>query len=210
MTTHIFFDVDGVIIDGYHQNPDHRNPWDSHIEKDLGITQQALSRLFHQDYLNNVWIGDEPLDQAVAQFLHDINSKVTAKQLIDYWFKKDSKINRHVLEMADELFENDVISGIYLATNQEHSRAKYLWEDLGLNQRFDDIFYAAKLGVDKSEAAFFHAISNQLDIDPANCLQIDDDPAALRAARTAGWNVFLFDPPTAENIQNCRRIIGAD
>ena len=42
----IFFDVDGVIIDGWHAKPERRKPWDATIEQDFGVRREAFQRAF--------------------------------------------------------------------------------------------------------------------------------------------------------------------
>jgi FMN phosphatase YigB (HAD superfamily) len=34
---HIFFDVDGVLVDGFHFNPQYRKVWSANMQADLGI-----------------------------------------------------------------------------------------------------------------------------------------------------------------------------
>jgi putative hydrolase of the HAD superfamily len=42
----IFFDVDGVLIDGWHANSALRKPWDETLQADLGIDRNAFQELF--------------------------------------------------------------------------------------------------------------------------------------------------------------------
>lgn len=42
----IFFDVDGVLIDGWHADASRRKPWDATIEADLGIDRETFQHLF--------------------------------------------------------------------------------------------------------------------------------------------------------------------
>jgi putative hydrolase of the HAD superfamily len=42
----IFFDVDGVLIDGWHGKPERRKRWDATIERDLGVDSKAFQERF--------------------------------------------------------------------------------------------------------------------------------------------------------------------
>jgi hypothetical protein len=42
----IFFDVDGVLINGCHSNSALRKPWDATPEANLGINREAFRKLF--------------------------------------------------------------------------------------------------------------------------------------------------------------------
>ena len=38
----VFFDVDGVLIDGWHNDPKRRKAWDAAIKADLGIDRARI------------------------------------------------------------------------------------------------------------------------------------------------------------------------
>ena len=42
----IFFDVDGVLIDGWHEDSALRTPWDARLREDLGVDRDAFQSLF--------------------------------------------------------------------------------------------------------------------------------------------------------------------
>jgi putative hydrolase of the HAD superfamily len=112
---------------------------------------------------------------------------------VRYWFENDARINRDVLAVVDRLARHAQVE-LYLATGQEHHRAAYLWNELGLRAHFRDIFYSARLGHLKATPEFFGAINRALAIGPAERpLLFDDDEEVVGLARASGWDASVLD-----------------
>jgi putative hydrolase of the HAD superfamily len=79
-----------------------------------------------------------------------------------------------------------------LATNQQSYRGRYMSETLGYAQLFDREFYSHALGVAKPDAAYFHAVAEQLALPPGEILFIDDHESNVSAARAAGLLAAVF------------------
>jgi len=192
--TFIFFDVDGVLINGFHADPEIRQRWDRDLEQDLGIISADLEREFFHKVFPEVVIGKQDLAPALARVLPEIGFRDDPKILIDYWLERDSHINDDVLKAAKRLAEAPHLR-LFIATGQEHIRARYLWETLGFQHYFEDIFYTARMGHHKHTPEFFQSIEDALglpkDQKPA-CLLIDDSPKVLDAAKAAGWETCQF------------------
>jgi putative hydrolase of the HAD superfamily len=79
---------------------------------------------------------------------------------------------------------------VYLATNQEHLRAAYLMETLGLADHVDGIFYSARLGVRKPDMEFFTGVQAAVGRRGDGLLLIDDSRPNVEGARNAGWQAL--------------------
>ncbi|WP_348645935.1 HAD family hydrolase [Rhizobium laguerreae] len=77
---------------------------------------------------------------------------------------------------------------LLLATNQEHRRARYLMEQIGLKAHFDDIIYSAALGHSKPSPDFFRLATERTGVLPGEIAFIDDMAENIEAARQFGWN----------------------
>ncbi len=208
----IFFDVDGVIIDGWHSNPERRKPWDATIEPDLGVSREAFQQAFFtppqrgaESLMSACVRGEGDLKETLAELLPTLGYRGSVDGFVEYWFVKDSNINQDVLEIVKRLGQCGEVA-LYIATAQEHHRAAYLWNDLGLKELFDDIFYSARLGVAKDRIEFFAKINAQLHIPPAERpLFFDDREKVVTAARAAGWDAQIFD--TIEDLSRNSRVV---
>ncbi|MBZ9937412.1 haloacid dehalogenase [Mesorhizobium sp. BR1-1-16] len=195
----IFFDVDGVLIDGWHADAALRKPWDATITADLGVDRAAFQTRFFgasgqrsEALMHQCVIGRLDLAEALAGVLPDIGYRGEVKDFMRYWFEKDSNLNAAVLHLVAEL-KRRADAKVYIATGQEHHRARYLWNDLGLSERFDGMFYSASLGYPKKDVRFFEAINQTLRIDPAQPpLFFDDQPEIVACAQSAGWDAAVF------------------
>lgn len=83
---------------------------------------------------------------------------------------------------------------VRLATVQEHERAAYLWDDMGLGGVCDAIHYAADLGSAKPSDAFYAAVEARTGFTPSDILFIDDSQRNVAAARKLGWRAELWRP----------------
>lgn len=59
----------------------------------------------------------------------------------------------------------------------------------GLNEYFEEIFFAQEMGLDKRESEIYGKVAALLGVTPEECTMYDDSTAACRAARTAGMKV---------------------
>ncbi len=208
----IFFDVDGVIIDGWHSKPELRRPWDATIEQNLGVGREAFEQAFFkppqrgaESLMSACVRGKGDLKETLAELLPALGYRGSVDGFVEYWFVKDSNINQDVLEIVTRLKRSEEVE-LFLATGQEHHRAAYLWNDLGLKDLFNDIFYSARLGIPKHRTEFFATINAQLDISPSERpLFFDDSERIVTAARAAGWDAHIFD--TVEDLSRTSRLM---
>jgi len=89
---------------------------------------------------------------------------------------------------------------VYLATNQEHLRAGYLMERLGLADHVDGMFYSARLGAKKPDREFFAKVQAAVGLCGEEMLLIDDSRQNIEAALEAGWQAFHWTKHSSANI----------
>ena len=192
MTQSILFDVDGVLIHGYHAREDLRQCWDENLESDLGISRQAFKDGFiFKDFINHVLIGRMDLYDAMERFLPTIGYHDDPQIVIDYWLTHDSNVNHDLIDKIKILKSSPDVA-LYIATNQEHNRAKYLMDVLGFSEHFTDIFHSAKIGVTKPDRAYFESVHQALGNPTTPPLFFDDTPAVVQGANDFGWRAYEF------------------
>lgn len=183
----LMVDVDGVIV-----RPINPLGWSAEIERDLGIPAAVLqSRFFHLHW-DDIVHGRAALRERLAIALAEIAPQVSCEQLIRYWFKGDSELDTGLLAQLEALRATGVT--LHLATVQEHERAAYLWNDLGLRDHFDVMHYAASLGVSKPSQGFYEAVERRVGLHGTAIAFIDDSERNVRAARERGWQAALWTP----------------
>jgi putative hydrolase of the HAD superfamily len=75
---------------------------------------------------------------------------------------------------------------VCLASNQDAHRGNYMSENLGFRELFDREFYSFEIGIAKPDEAYFTHILNDLGVQPAEAVFIDDKPENVEAAKSVG------------------------
>lgn len=178
-------DVDGVLVEG---RPDDGGHWQTSLADDLAINPDVLSQELFTPYWEDIIVGRAGLMDHLVPVLQKIAPHVAPEQFVTYWFEHDSLVVLPVLQELLSIRSTGV--RIYLATNQEHMRAAYLMEVLGLAKHVDGIFYSAQLGLKKPDMEFFNRVRSVIGLRGEELLLIDDSQLNIEAAREAGWQAF--------------------
>ena len=189
----VLFDVDGVLVHGYHAKPEKQRRWDEHMEADLGISPEAFKTTFIRGlFESHVIVGQMSLVNALEQVLPALGYSGSPLTLISYWLEHDAHVNHQLLDLVRRLRRTGSAK-LCVATNQEHLRAFHLWNNLGFRTVFDDMFNSARLGAMKPDRAFFERISQLLGEQAEPPLMFDDSSAVIAAATEFGWEGVLFE-----------------
>jgi putative hydrolase of the HAD superfamily len=178
-------DVDGVVI------TPRPGGWAADLERDLGLSSEALQAHFFAPHWDDVVLGRAGLHERLAPVLARHAPHLTSHRLAAYWFEKDAQQNAGLLAELAELRRAGV--QLHLATVQEAGRAAWLWDTLGFRHRFDALHYSGDIGAKKTDPAFYAAVEARTGLSGAEVALIDDTPANVEAARAAGWRAVLWD-----------------
>lgn len=193
MTRAVFFDVDGVLMHGYHARPEPALQWYANLLADFGIAPERFKQEFIFDvFIKKVLIGKMPLVEALDRRLPSLGFKGSPMVFVDYWLTQENEVDVQLLDLIRKLKQRDDLR-LYLATNQDHMRALWLWQNIGLSELFEDMFYSARVGIRKPERGFFDFIEYRIGPQTEPPLFFDDTPKVVEGARTAGWEAVLFN-----------------
>jgi putative hydrolase of the HAD superfamily len=197
----LMVDVDGVLVDG---RPEDGRAWQTSMEEDLGFGSDALHHGFFAPYWVELVLGRAGLMEGLAAALAKIAPHVGAAEFMSYWFERDSRVVAPLLQELAAIRAAGV--RVYLATNQEHMRAAYLMQKLGLAEHVDGIFYSAQLGVKKPDREFFQRVQAEVGLRGEEILLIDDSRQNIEAARDAGWQTLHWTRESSSEM--VRRLCG--
>lgn len=193
MTRALVFDVDGVLVHGYHSRPDLQQRWDENLLADLGVDPERFRDEFIFDiFIKKVVIGQMPLIEALDRRLPGLGFKGSSMVFAHYWLTHDSRVNVELLDAIRRLKESADIR-LYIATNQDHQRAQWLWQNLGFSELFEDIFYSARAGFLKPHKHFFDFAEARMSPQTEPPLFFDDTPKVISGALSHGWDAVLFE-----------------
>lgn len=182
----LLFDVDGVVI-----RRRSGTSWQDGLKRDLGIDPRLLQERFFAVHWSDIITGRADLLERLGRALHGMGLQVQEEEFARYWFDHDALIDHELLGTLAGLRARG--HALHLATNQEHHRARYLWDTLGLSGFFDAMHYSADLGCAKPDRLFFSHVAQKLPSGYQSPLFVDDQPANVSAAREFGWEALLWD-----------------
>lgn len=207
----IFFDIDGVLIEGFHTRKERWRRWDEDIEKDIGIKFGHIEDFILRGSFPDILHGRLDFKTELQRWLDAHGYKQSAQSVIDYWHEKDSNISIPVFNVVKKIGAKKSAK-LYTATNQSHERIEYLRNTMGWNDHFNDFFYSARLGCLKYDPHYFAQIETILGFDPEKDppLYFDDDPRNIDVATNRGWNAVLVDgPEDVTTHETIKKLIGA-
>lgn len=187
----VIFDVDDVLVHGFHAHPERRESWNL-LMSQFGMDAEQFQTEFVLDvFFKKVVIGEMSIIEALDRRLPGLGYKGSTMAFAQSWLEYNATPNTELLNAIRALKARDDVR-LFLATNQDHLRAQWLWQTLGLCEYFEDMFYSARAGALKPQKAFFdfaEARMGKLEQPP---LFFDDSPKVIDGARARGWEAVLF------------------
>lgn len=182
MIKEILLDGDGVVIakHGY---------FSQRLVEEKGAPAEKVMAFFKGEF-GLCTVGKSDLKDAISKYLPEWNWTGTVEDLLDYWFSGEAKTNQQVLQVVDDLRATGV--KVYLASDNEKYRAEYIKKDMGLESRFDGIFFSCDLGYKKSQPEFFQAIIQTSGAEPKDFTYWDDDTENVEVARSMGLQANTY------------------
>jgi putative hydrolase of the HAD superfamily len=190
----LVLDIDGVVSLAQPGSP---TPWYATLKQDWGLShdEELAPEFFLKPEFMEVLRGRQDLYVALSEYFTTKGLGDRLQEFVAYWFEKDAAIDREVLAQADA-WRARTGGKVFAATNQEHHRAAYLRDTLGLGAHFDEIIYSAALGVCKPERVFYTNAQVRMGVATAqSILFVDDRAANVDGARMAGWRAMLYRGP---------------
>lgn len=178
----IIFDCDGVLVDSEPISiavlVDAIRAAGGEIDVDLAY-QSFLGRSFAT--MIDVLKADYGVEADEA-FLDGLRQDLYGR------FQRELRPISGIAEALDHLSD-----GVCVASSSQPERIRLSLALTGLGERFGtNIFSATMVRNGKPAPDLFLHAAREMGYDPAQCLVIEDSPAGIQAARSAGMSVFAF------------------
>ncbi len=186
MRKQILLDIDGVII-----RPRHKY-FSQKLSEELNIPADEILPFFKGEY-KRAAIGEVDVKDVLPPYLEKWNWKGTIDEFLRYWFESERDLDEKVMEIVKT--QRDAGNRVSLVSDNEKNRAKYLMDELGLKDRFDNAFFSSDLGVSKSDPEFFKKVAEKLGVQTSDLYYWDDDKKNVDVAYGEKVNAYLYTSP---------------
>lgn len=178
----LVFDADGVVIE----------PWGfaRALQVEYGISLDVTKEFFAGPF-KQCLSGEADLFDSIAPYLDRWHWPGTVQAFIELWMESDNKPNTEVLSHIQEVRKSG--AKCYVASNQEQIRAEYIRVSMGFESMFERLFFSCELGCAKPDRQFFDSVSAEIGLEPHNIHFWDDAGSYVHAARSAGWNAYVYE-----------------
>lgn len=184
MSKEILLDADGVVI-----RPRHKY-FSEKFSEDYGVPMDDILPFFKGEY-KKASVGEVDIREVLPPYLEKWGWKGTVDEFLQYWYEGERDVDERVLEAVRGL--RDSGARVYLASDNEVGRARYLMEEVGLQKDFDGGFFSSGLGVTKSSPHFFEKVAESLQVEPSQIDYWDDDPKNVVVAKGVGVNAHTYE-----------------
>ncbi|MFA6553125.1 MAG: HAD hydrolase-like protein [Patescibacteria group bacterium] len=183
MIDKVIFDTDGVVI--------RREMYFSAcLTKDYGTAPEKILPFFKNEF-QQCLIGQADLKEELKKYISSWDWTGTIDQLLAYWFKNESDVDRRILHTVQTLRTAGI--HCYLDTNNEKYRTEFLRETLKLSDSFENVFSSSELGYAKPSLEFWKTIHQRLGQPEKTSLLVwDDEAESVKSAQDFGFHAELY------------------
>lgn len=181
----LLFDADGVLF--FHTD----KLFSDRLIAEYDV-QPAKMEHFFTTIFPECLIGNKDIKQELTAKLEDWGWPGTTEELMEYWYSYEHRIDEPLIDYVRKLRQRDIPA--FVATNNDHYRAEWLFGRLNIDQTvFDKLYAAGDMGVAKPEGGFFQLILSDLkDYKPEEILLWDDSLANIEGAKAIGMQAELY------------------
>lgn len=179
----ILFDCDEIIIKNH-------LPFSKRLEAEFGVPMAKILPFFKNEFLL-CETGKADLKQELPKYFKEWGWQGSLENILKFWFEGEAEVSTEFLGIVHKLR----LSGkkVYIHTNNEAYRTKYLWENLSLNRHFDGVFSSCELGYLKPAQEFWQEIYNRLGTpERKEILVVDHEVKNVEGAIEAGFAGYVY------------------
>ncbi len=179
------FDMDGLMLDTekllvkFWRQAAKEFGYDMTKEHVLGI--RSLSRKYAIPHLSGIFDGNFPFADIRARRIELMN---------DYIDKNGFEVKKGLFELLDYLKSNNY--KIAVATATDMARTTVYLNKIKAVDYFDEIVCGNMVENGKPEPDIYLAAANALDLEPVECVALEDSPNGIKSAFSAGCKVIMI------------------
>ncbi|MEV4680592.1 HAD-IA family hydrolase [Streptomyces kurssanovii] len=160
--------------------------WEERLELPLGTVHERMRDVWRAGSVGS--ISEREVHEQVAAHLGLDTPQVEAF-MADLWAEYLGTPNEELIEYVRGLQGRcrlGILSNSFVGARERES-ALYHFDEL-----VEQIVYSHEIGIEKPDLRAFEAVCAGLEVQPENCLFVDDAAANVEAAQAAGMHAHLF------------------
>ena len=130
--------------------------------------------------------GDISEDEAYNLMAKGVN--VAKEDVKNFWYN-EININTELVKYIEELSKDHEV---YLLSNAISSYVRHLLNKYDLEKLFKKIFISSEIKHIKPNKDYFEYVLNDLNLNPNQCVMIDDNPKNIETAINCGLNGIVY------------------
>lgn len=181
-------DADGVLI-----TPE--KLFSEQYASEKGFDPKTLEPFFRSSDFIDATEGRADLIEVVEKYRDLWHLEGSPSKLLEAWFDGENVVDQELLEVLRAARSNGV--PVFMATNQERHRARYLRERMFPND-FDGFFVSSEIGYRKKDPEYWVEVLKQLrsrwsDLQPDEIVYFDDSTDSIEGAKSQGVRAILYE-----------------
>jgi putative hydrolase of the HAD superfamily len=171
----------------------------------VGIAEERFSEAWATAYDERATGPLEPSVRAVCRKLGVTDELVDSLISVRVDFTREVLVPRPgALEVLDELRRRAFRLGLISVCSEEVPR---LWDDTVLAPRIDAAVFSCSVGVAKPDPRIYRIAAERLEVEPRECLFVDDQPAFVEGAVAAGMDGVLLGSEQAPRLEDVLELV---
>lgn len=188
----IIFDLNGVILE--------RIPPEQHLPQKLGIPAEKIMPRVNAARKAVKHPQSPPIAPEIEPFLREFNLSMSVEEFLEYWFAGESLV-KGFLEYLQELKRKGW--RIFILSNNFKERTEFYKKKIPeLFETIEKAYFSWEIGSLKPFKEAFEHVLRENNLQPQECLFIDDSAENVARAKELGMKAFVH-----ENLTNTKRFI---
>lgn len=196
----LLFDMDGVIA---HTNPHHKSVIKNFCKQyDIEVTDEFLEQKVY-GRTNKEWIPEVfgNITDSRIERLADEKELLFREQ-----YKPDLKPVDGLLTFLEAMQTSNV--PMVVGTSAPYENADFILSGLHIQEYFAAVLSSADVTIGKPHPDIYLKAAKAINLDPANCVVLEDSLAGVQAGKAAGAKVIGITTTHTENeLSNCDLVI---